>query len=166
MTSLRCVAVLTAALVLAACAAPTRVGDPNISPWNTLWPTAPDHAYWGTWQSPAADAWLQIDSNGEGGLFRPTSEPEAGWVRTPLRVVPSQWGSGWDFVTEAGVRYRLRGAGDDWITVSGPGGEQRYSRAVMPADVAAAPPFQPASLQGAGHEFNTDEDWADSWWPF
>jgi hypothetical protein len=36
----------------------------------------------------------------------------------------------------------------------------------MPADVAAAPPFQPASLQGAGHEFNTDEDWADSWWPF
>jgi len=161
-----CIVVLCAALFVAACTTPGKGGDPNVSSWNTLWPTSPDHAYWGTWQSPAADAWLRIDSTGEGLLFRPAAEPETGWVRTQLRVVPSQWGGGWDFVTETGARYRLRGAGDDWIAVSGPAGEQRYARGSLPADVAAAAPYRPPSAEDSRLEFNTDEDWFQSIWPF
>ena len=90
----------------------------------------------------------------------------AGWVKTPLRVVPSQWGGGWDFVTEAGARYRLRGAGEDWIAVSGPGGEQRYARAALPEEAWAAAPYQPPSAPDGRPEFNTDESFVDSWWPF
>lgn len=155
-----------ALFAVAACAALEKGGNPNVSAWHAIWPTPPDHAYWGTWQAPAGDAWLEIDSNGEGALFRAGSEQESGWIRTPLRVVPSQWGGGWDFVTESGARYRLRGAGDDWIAVSGPGGAQRYVRAALPAEVWAAAPYRPPSAQNTPPEFNTDESWADSWWPF
>jgi hypothetical protein len=156
---------LAVTLLVAACSSISKGGDPQISSWNAVWPTAPDHAYWGTWKSPSADAWLQIESTGEGALFREAGEP-AGWVRTQLRVVPSQWRGGWDFVTEAGTRYRLRGTGDDWIAVSGPGGEQRYARATLPAEVSAATPYRPSSADEGQAAFNTDENWADSWWPF
>lgn len=151
---------------VAACATLDKGGDPNVSAWNTTWPTAPDHAYWGTWESPSAGTWLQIDANGEGAFFRAAREPDSGWIRTPLRVVPSQWGGGWDFVTESGAHYRLRGTGDDWIAVSGPGGERRYVRAALPPEVGAAAPYRAPSAPDARPEFNTDEDWADSWWPF
>ncbi len=161
----RAAVLLAAVLLVAACATPGRDGDPSTSSWSVLWPTSPDHAYWGTWQSPAADAWLEIDSNGEGWLFRTAAEPETGWTRTPLRVVPAQWGGGWDLVTEAGARYRLRGAGDDWIAVSGPAGEQRYGRAALPAEVGSAAPRRPATT-GDRPEFNTDEEWINSLWPF
>ena len=158
------VAWLAAALIVAGCASLGKGGDPNVSAWNATWPTPPDHAYWGTWQS--SDAWLQIESSGEGALFRAEREPESGWVRVPLRVVPAQWGGGSDFVTESGARYRLRGAGDDWIDVSGPGGEQRYARAALPAEVWSAAPYRPPSAQDSPSEFNTDESFVDSWWPF
>lgn len=164
MTAVSRAAVLAAALLVAACATPGKAGDPNVSSWNVLWPIPPDHAYWGTWQSPAADTWLEIDSNGEGSLFRPAVAPETGWTRMQLRVVQAQWG-GWDVVTESGARYRLRGAGENWIAVSGPGGEQRFARAGLPAEVGAATPYR----QTAGDErpeFNTDEEWIDSWLPF
>jgi hypothetical protein len=156
---------LAVTMLVAACGSISKGGDPQISSWNAVWPTAPDHAYWGAWKSPSADAWLQIESTGEGALFREAGEP-AGWVRTPLRGVPSQWGGGWDFVTEAGNRYRLRGAGDDWIAVSGPGGEQRYARATLPEEVWAAAPYRPRSAVEGQAEFDTDESWVDSWWPF
>jgi hypothetical protein len=159
-------ALLAATLLAAACATLGKGGDANVSAWNAVWPTPPDHAYWGTWQSPAADSWLQIESNGEGAVFRAAGEPEAGWIRTPLRVVPAQWSGGWDFVTESGVRYRLRAAGEGWIAVSGPGGEQQYTRAALPPEVWAAAPYRPPSAQGGPPEFDTEENWVDSWWPF
>lgn len=158
------VAWLAAALIVAGCASLGKGGDPNVSAWHATWPTPPDHAYWGTWQS--SDTWLQIESSGEGALFRAAGEPEPGWIRVPLRVVPARWGGGWDFVAKSGARYRLRGAGDDWIDVSGPAGEQRYARGSLPADVAAAAPYRPVSAEDSRPEFNTDEDWAQSIWPF
>jgi hypothetical protein len=154
---------LAVLLLIAACGSLGKGGDPHVSAWNSQWPTAPDHAYWGTWQSESDADWLQIDANGEGNLFREEKEPP-GWVKTPLRVVPSQWGGGSDFVTESGARYRLRGAGDDWIAVSGPGGERRYLRAALPEDVLAATSYRPPSTPDAQPAFNTDEE--IDWWPF
>jgi hypothetical protein len=165
MTACAQAASLAALLLVAACGSLGKGGDPHISGWHATWPTAPDHAYWGTWKSGSADVWLQIQSTGEGVLFREAGEPP-GWVKTPLRVVPSQWGGGWDFVTEAGARYRLRGASEDWIAVSGPGGEQRYARAALPEEAWAAAPYQPPSAPDGRPEFNTDESFVDSWWPF
>lgn len=155
---------LAVTFLVAACGSIGKGGDPNISSWNAVWPTAPDHAYWGTWQSPSAETWLQIDATGEGALFGATGEP-AGWVKTPLRVVRARWGDGWDFVTESGARYRLRGAGEDWIAVSGPGGEERYARAPLPEEASGAVPYRPRSAPDAQPEFNTDEE-SNWWWPF
>ena len=155
---------LAVTALLVACGSLGKGGDPQVSSWNAVWPTAPDHSYWGAWKSNSADTWLQIESTGEGALFRAAGDP-ASWVRTPLRVVPSQWGGGWDFVTEAGARYRLRGAGEDWIAVSGPGGEQRYVRAALPEEVAAAAPYRPRSAEDTAPAFTTDEE-SNWWWPF
>ena len=154
-----------ALLLVAACGAVPRHGDPSVSAWNAVWPTPPDHAYWGTWKSGADEVWLQIESTGEGNLFRDKGAP-AGWVKTPLRVVRQQWGAGWDFVTESGARYRLRGTGEDWIVVAGPGGERRFMRAALPEEVLAATAYRPPSAQDARPEFTTGESWVDSWWPF
>jgi hypothetical protein len=155
-------ALVATALLGAACG--STPGNPREVRWNTLWPTPPDPAYWGTWKSGADDGWLQIEGSGEGFLFR--SEPkEPRWVKTPLRVVKPTWGSGWDLVTQTGARYRVQSSADGWIAVSGPDGEQRYERAALPEEVAAAAPFQETETGTAAPAFSTDEE-SDWWWPF
>jgi hypothetical protein len=155
---------LAAALFVAACGSISKGGDPLVSSWHAVWPTPPDHAYWGTWKSESDDVWFQIEGTGEGNVYRQEGEP-AGWVRTPLRVVKPQWGEGWDIVTESGVRYRLRGAGDDWIAVTGPGGERRFARAALSEEVLAASLYRPPSSEDPKPAFTTEEE-SDWWWPF
>lgn len=155
---------LAAALFVAACGSISKGGDPLVSSWHAVWPTPPDHAYWGTWKSESDDVWFQIEGTGEGNVYRQEGEP-AGWVRTPLRVVKPQWGEGWDIVTESGVRYRLRGAGDDWIAVTGRGGERRFVRAALPEEVLAASLYRPPSSEDPKPAFTTEEE-SDWWWPF
>ena len=156
-------AALALLLLATACGTVSKGGDPQQGSWNTLWPTPPDPVYWGTWKSASGESWLGIDSSGEGYLYREEAK-ESGWVRTPLRVVKPQWGSGWDLVTEAGPRYRMQGAGENWISVSGPAAEGRYERAALPDDVAAAVSHR--QREGASvPAFSTDEDSA-WWWPF
>ena len=156
-------AALAVLLFVAACGSITQGGSPQRVTWNTLWPTPPEPAYWGTWKSATDTSWLGIESSGEGYLYRDDGKG-SGWVKTPLRVVKPPWGSGWGLVTETGARYRMQGASDDWMTISGPGEDGRYERAPLPEEVAAAVPFR--QLEGAATPaFTTDEDSA-WWWPF
>jgi hypothetical protein len=164
MNSLLRAATLATALFSAACGSISPGGDPREVPWNTLWPTPPDPAYWGTWKSGSEDRWLQIEGSGEGFLYRDDNK-ESQWVKTPLRVVRPTWGSGWDLVTEPGAHYRAQSSGDNWIAVSGPGGEQRFERAALPEEVAAAAPFRQRESGGTPPAFTTDEE-SDWWWPF
>jgi hypothetical protein len=163
MSSIARPAAVALLLLLAACGSISKGGDPQQGSWNTLWPTAPDPAYWGAWKSDANGSWLGINSSGEGYLYRDEGK-ESGWVRTPLRVVKPRWGSGWDLVTEAGARYRMQGETENAILVSGPGVDGRFERAALPDEVAAAAPRQ--QVEGAPKPaFSTDEDNA-WWWPF
>ena len=154
---------LAVTLCVAACSSTPASINPREMSWNTVWPTPPDHAYWGTWKSGSEHSWLQIDGSGEGFIFRDDGK-EAQWIKTPLRVVKPTWGSGWGLLTEAGAKYRMESAGDG-IAVSGPDGEQRYQRAALPEDVATATLFRQSEPGAVPPTFETDEE-SDWWWPF
>lgn len=165
--SIRLCALLLVAATIVSCGSFRHGGgNPQESPFALVWPAEPDVKYWGTWHNPAGNSWLQIEGTGQGNAYSYDAATSS-WVRTPLRTY-QQWG--WHIMTEAGARYGLGEAGDDWITVTGENmanlfglrGSVRYERAQLPPELASAVPFQQWQARARG--LPTTPDFSQDAW--